>query len=264
MRKINKIFNIASIFTLIGVFLCQDLYALRVPMNGHEKVGKALASGQGIEESLVKFTKKFHPIVDKMVERVSRETGFTLNGKKVIVSDYPLGCARGAIATKYMLQKLCGDRITVQLFNASHPEMERLKIGKHIVNIILDNATGKKYFMSFFEGIWNDTYPHERMRQIKFFMSFNQMRIDYMPTPKYSKWFKKQRFPAVLFEFKENEDITGITGLTLLDEFKEEGLPESETKPIFSYIENAVSFDKWHALLDIDQILSSTASRSDT
>lgn len=40
MRKINKIINIALIFMLIGV--CQEAYALRVPMNGHKKVEEAL------------------------------------------------------------------------------------------------------------------------------------------------------------------------------------------------------------------------------
>ena len=42
MRNLHKITNIALIFTLIGVFLCQELYALRVPMNGHKKMEKAL------------------------------------------------------------------------------------------------------------------------------------------------------------------------------------------------------------------------------
>lgn len=55
MRKINnRYINMALIFTLIGVFLCQDLYALRVPMTGHKKVKQTLASGQDnhAEESL--------------------------------------------------------------------------------------------------------------------------------------------------------------------------------------------------------------------
>ena len=36
MKYIHRITNIALIFTLIGVFLCQDLYALRVPMEGYK------------------------------------------------------------------------------------------------------------------------------------------------------------------------------------------------------------------------------------
>lgn len=44
MRKINKIVNIALIFTLGGIFLCQDGYALRVPMNGCKKVENPLVS----------------------------------------------------------------------------------------------------------------------------------------------------------------------------------------------------------------------------
>lgn len=50
MRKIHRIVNIALIFTLIEVFLCQNLYALRVPMAGHKKVGETLASGQMLED----------------------------------------------------------------------------------------------------------------------------------------------------------------------------------------------------------------------
>lgn len=51
MKGFRKAYNLALIFILIEAFLCQDLYALRVPMNGYEKVKEALASGETLEQA---------------------------------------------------------------------------------------------------------------------------------------------------------------------------------------------------------------------
>jgi hypothetical protein len=51
-RDMDKITNIALIFILMGVGVCNNSYALRVPMKGHEKLEQFLASGKTI--SLIK------------------------------------------------------------------------------------------------------------------------------------------------------------------------------------------------------------------
>ena len=51
MRKINKITNIALIFMLIWVVACQDLCALRVPINGYKEVERALGQEIAVEKA---------------------------------------------------------------------------------------------------------------------------------------------------------------------------------------------------------------------
>lgn len=64
---------------LIEVFLCQDLYALRVPMNGHEKVDEALASGQmiGPERQLISAEEARLWVIKNEAKRLL--LGFTLH-----------------------------------------------------------------------------------------------------------------------------------------------------------------------------------------
>jgi hypothetical protein len=52
MNGFRKGYNLAVILTLIGVMVCQDGYALRVPMNGHKSVEKALASDEVVLEDV--------------------------------------------------------------------------------------------------------------------------------------------------------------------------------------------------------------------
>ena len=72
MRGIGKGFNIVLIFTLIGVFLCQNLaYAsdishLRVPVAGHKRIHDAFVSGsQLIEKTRNLLKENFHISLEK-------------------------------------------------------------------------------------------------------------------------------------------------------------------------------------------------------
>lgn len=69
MENIHKITNIALIFTLIGMFLCQDLCALRVPMNGHKKVENFLISEQKAE--IASLIEEFNSL--KVFGRINRK-----------------------------------------------------------------------------------------------------------------------------------------------------------------------------------------------
>lgn len=228
---------------------------------------KGQEKGQEVEEGLIKFAKEFQPIMDKIVEVTTEKSGFTVDSEKVIVNDYPYGCVTSGFATRYVIEKLYGDRLTVQLVEVLHPEMKRLNVGRHVANIIVDNLTGRKYFMSFFEGIWDDSYPGERTREIRSFLHFTQMRFDNTPTPAYAEWFKEQEFPPVFFEFREFKDITEATRLVVLGGYAEKA-PEAETTRIFNYIDAIINFDEWRARLDLDTDrpvpVPSRASRSST
>ncbi|MFH1621536.1 MAG: circularly permuted type 2 ATP-grasp protein [Candidatus Omnitrophota bacterium] len=115
MRKIRKQYIIALIFTLIGVLVCQNLYALRVPMTGYKTVEKTfkdikeselqppeqshLTSNSEVVHSLfdgysIQFGRKQENIVPKFYD-LSQPTGdaytwaqMHISLKRAIGSDY--------------------------------------------------------------------------------------------------------------------------------------------------------------------------------
>jgi len=231
--------------------------------------GQALASNEREAESpktlkqeLIKFVKAVNPIVPRIVELATAKVGFDIYDRKITVSEYPYGCAVGSIAGQYILEKLYGDRIKMELIELSHPKMEEFEIGMHVAIIIHDNITGRKYFMSFFEGVWNDAYPHERTREIEFHLPDGSSQTDFFTTTEYAEWFESQEFSPEFFEFVDNKDITEKTGLTVLNKYRYEELEETETIRIFSAIENTVDFDALRFLLNRGRYFSSKTIRT--
>jgi hypothetical protein len=229
---------------------------------GRAKAAQILASGETLKQELIKFVKVVNPIVSRIVELATTNVGFDTYDRKIAVSEYPYGCAIGSIASKHMLEKLYGDRIKIELIELSHPKMKELEIGMHVVSIIYDNITGKKYFMSFFEGVWNDSYPYERMREIEFYLPDGNSYRDFFITQEYAEWFKKQEFSPKFFEFIDNEDITEKTGLTVLGKYKYEELKESELTLIFSAIGSTVDFDSLRFLLNRSKYFTTKTIRT--
>jgi hypothetical protein len=52
MNKIKKELSLAIIFILLGTILCQEGYALRIPMNGYKKLSRIIASSKEVHINL--------------------------------------------------------------------------------------------------------------------------------------------------------------------------------------------------------------------
>lgn len=200
-----------------------------------------------LEEKIQRFAEVFQPVLHEVLERGTEE--IVVNGELAIekVSMYPRACLLGCIIARYAMQRIYGDRITVKMVTVSHPQMERLKISSHAVMIILDNVTDKKYFLSFFEGIWDDTSPVVSYKEVSVLRGDSPVQL--RPTREYIRWFKEQEFPPVFFEFEDYEDIFRRTDLTILNEDFGQGFDASFiNRRVIEYSERSnVDIDGWIA-----------------
>lgn len=234
--------------------VCQEACALRVPMNGHKKAENLLVSEKEIDEEekdkprmsfeqhIRQFVNELHPILHKAVEMHTEQEAINEKGKVEKVSIYPYGCIVGSAASRYLLLKIYNNRLKIEAVRVTHPKQKRLMQGRHLALIIIDNITGKKYFLSFFEGIWDDSHNFPRARTLTFKYPFKHTAE--RATLEYIDWFKKKKFPPVFFEFKKNKDILNLTELTVDGSLGPE-FNMLEIRPAIDYIEENMQIGKW-------------------
>ena len=177
-------------------------------------------------KTLEGLIKEFHPVLQRAIEFGSKRTVVNSFGFKATRFIYPYACFVGCCAAKFTLDRIYGKRITVDIAEFHHPRMKELSIERHFALIVTDNLSGKKYFLSFFEGLFNEDFKSKRVEKVKFLEYSYDDEEDICNTLKYTKWYKKQNFPPVFFEFENFKKVTDLTGLVIIALFEEDDLTD--------------------------------------